>query len=71
MNQVCCVKSSQSELEQNDNRIKILNNNSTTGEITNADEARSQGLKYLPHWPPVSIDFEDVVYTVDSGTESK
>lgn len=40
-------------------------------EIINADEARSQGLKYLPHWPPVNIDFEDIIYTVENATESK
>lgn len=45
--------------------------NSSCDEIIVANEARSQGLKYLPHWPPVSIDFEDVIYTVDNGTESK
>lgn len=23
-----------------------------------------KGLKYLPHWPPVNIEFQDLVYTV-------
>lgn len=46
--------------------------NSSNDEITLADEVtRSQGLKYLPHWPPVNIDFEDVKYTVDNTAESK
>lgn len=40
-------------------------------EIVNAGEGRSQGLKYLPHWPPVTIDFEDVIYTVEDGIESE
>lgn len=24
----------------------------------------SRGLKYLPHWPAVNIEFQDLVYTV-------
>lgn len=40
-------------------------------EIVNADEGRGQGLKYLPHWPPVNIDFEDLIYTVENGIESE
>lgn len=24
----------------------------------------SNSLKYLPHWPAVNIEFQDVVYTV-------
>lgn len=44
---------------------------SSSDEIILASEARSQGLKYLPHWPPVNIDFEDVIYTVDNTAESK
>lgn len=24
----------------------------------------SRGLKYLPHWPSVNIEFQDLVYTV-------
>lgn len=24
----------------------------------------SKGLKYLPHWPAVNIEFQDLVYTV-------
>lgn len=28
-----------------------------------------QALKYLPRWPAVNIDFEDVVYTIENGTE--
>lgn len=40
-------------------------------EIVIANEGRGQGLKYLPHWPPVNIDFEDVIYTVENGIESE
>lgn len=32
-----------------------------------SDHLRSEGargLKYLPHWPAVNIDFQDLVYTV-------
>lgn len=36
-----------------------------------ADDSKGQGLKYLPHWPPVNIDFEDVIYTIPNGIESK
>lgn len=25
-------------------------------------------LKYLPHWPPVNIEFQDLVYTVPDIT---
>jgi hypothetical protein len=32
---------------------------------------RGQALKYLPRWPAVNIDFEDVIYTVENGTESE
>lgn len=32
---------------------------------------RGQGLKYLAHWPPVNIDFEDVVYTVETQGSTK
>lgn len=24
----------------------------------------ARGLKYLPHWPAVNIEFQDLVYTV-------
>lgn len=24
----------------------------------------TKGLKYLPHWPAVNIEFQDLVYTV-------
>lgn len=34
-------------------------------------KGRGQALKYLPRWPAVNIDFEDVVYTVENGIESK
>lgn len=40
-------------------------------DIVMVSEAKGQGLKYLPHWPPVNISFEDVVYTVENGIESK
>lgn len=25
---------------------------------------QKRSLKYLPHWPPVNIEFQDLVYTV-------
>lgn len=39
--------------------------------VESEQKAKGQALKYLPHWPPVNIDFEDVVYTVENGIESK
>lgn len=50
-----------------------LESNSSYDEITveNEQKGRGQALKYLPHWPAVNIDFEDVVYTVESGMESE
>lgn len=44
---------------------------SSYDEIVVANEARGQGLKHLPHWPPVNIAFEDVIYTVENGIESE
>lgn len=32
---------------------------------------KGQALKYLPRWPAVNIDFEDVIYTVENGMESE
>ena len=49
----------------------MSNISSSNDEIIMANDAKSQGLKYLPHWPPVNIDFEDLIYTVDNATESK
>lgn len=40
-------------------------------EILIESDTKCQALKYLPHWPPVNIDFEDVVYTVQNGMESE
>lgn len=51
--------------------VKMSETCSSYDEITIASEPRSQGLKYLPHWPPVNIDFEDIIYTVENGTESE
>jgi hypothetical protein len=31
--------------------------------------APSSGLKHLPHWPSVNIEFEDLVYSVVDGAE--
>lgn len=44
---------------------------SSFDEILVESECRGQALKYLPHWPPVNITFEDVVYTVENGMESE
>lgn len=33
--------------------------------------APGQSLKYLTHWPSVNIKFEDIIYTVENGSESK
>jgi hypothetical protein len=44
---------------------------SSHDDIIVANETKGQGLKYLPHWPPVNIDFEDVIYTIPNGMESK
>jgi hypothetical protein len=35
-------------------------------EILVEKELKSPALKYLPRWPPVTIDFEDLVYTVQN-----
>lgn len=40
-------------------------------EIIDADKANGQRLKHTPHWPPVNIDFEDIIYTVENGQESE
>lgn len=43
----------------------------TTTSTTVADDIGANGLKYLPKWPPVNIDFQDVTYSVpDLGGES-
>jgi len=39
---------------------------SSFDEILIESELKSQALKYLPRWPPVTIDFEDLVYTVQN-----
>lgn len=39
--------------------------------VANEVNAIGQGLKYLSHWPPVNIDFEDVIYTVENGMQSE
>lgn len=44
---------------------------SSYDEIAVANEVRGQGLKHLPHWPPVNIAFEDVIYTVENAVDSK
>lgn len=31
---------------------------------SNHQKHDSRGLKYLPHWPAVNIEFQDLVYTV-------
>lgn len=33
-------------------------------------EMNAQALKHLPHWPSVNIDFEDIIYTVESDVAS-
>lgn len=38
-----------------------------TDEIVDASVPQGQGLKYLAHWPPVNIGFEDIIYTVENG----
>jgi len=45
--------------------------NSSHDNIADITEMKSQALKYLPHWPPVNIEFEDIVYTVPDELESK
>lgn len=47
--------------------------NSSYDEIIVESEQGVKGhaLKYLPRWPAVNIDFEDVVYTVENGMQSK
>lgn len=47
--------------------------NSSYDEIIVESEQSNKGqaLKYLPSWPAVNIDFEDVVYTVENGMESE
>lgn len=49
----------------------MLDISSSGDEILVESEARGQGLKYLPHWPPVNIVFEDIVYTIENGIDSK
>lgn len=44
---------------------------STSNEIIEASQLDGQGLKHTPHWPPVNIDFEDIIYKVENGPESK
>lgn len=47
--------------------------NSSYDEIIVESQQQTKGhaLKYLPRWPAVNIDFEDVVYTVENGIESE
>lgn len=33
--------------------------------------SNNAGLKYLPHWPPVNLEFQDVVYTVPELNKGK
>lgn len=44
---------------------------SSFDEIIIESELKSHALKYLPHWPPVTIDFEDLVYTVQNDEDRK
>ena len=44
---------------------------SSFDEIIIESELKSQALKYLPRWPPVTIEFEDLVYTVQTDEERK
>lgn len=38
---------------------------SIEGECLNKKHSSSStNLKYLPHWPPVNIEFQDLVYSV-------
>lgn len=49
-----------------------LESNSSYDEIiVESEQSESQALKYLPHWPAINIDFEDVIYTVENGIESE
>lgn len=44
---------------------------STSNEIIDASQLDGRGLKHTPHWPPVNIDFEDIIYKIENGQESK
>lgn len=44
-------------------------NSSHDDEIT-AEQGQQFKLKHLPHWPPVQIDFEDIICTAENGNES-
>lgn len=56
---------------KNQSNIVMSGTSFSHDDIVMASEAKGQALKYLPHWPPVNISFEDVVYTVENGIESK
>lgn len=44
---------------------------SSVDEIVSANGSDRQGLKYLHHWPPVNLAFDDVVYSVNNGVDSE
>ena len=56
--------------EDKENSQIMSDISSSCDEIVEVGKASGQGLKHIPHWPPVNIDFEDVVYTVDNAGQS-
>lgn len=44
----------------------MLDSSLTSNEIIEASQ-----LKHTPHWPPVNIVFEDIIYKIENGQESK
>lgn len=44
---------------------------STNNQLTDDEKTSYQGLKHLPHWPPVNLEFKDIVFSVNDGFDCK
>ncbi|CAO1322623.1 unnamed protein product [Diamesa serratosioi] len=48
----------------------MSDSSSSVDEIVSANGSDRQGLKYLHHWPPVNLAFDDLVYSVNNGVDN-
>lgn len=39
--------------------------------LTDDEKTSYQGLKHLDNWPPVNLEFKDVVFSVNDGFDCK
>lgn len=59
------------EKEWDSLKIQMPGSSSSSNEIVEANQLNGQGLKHTPHWPPVNIEFQDVIYKIENGQESE